>query len=104
MIKNHTHNNDSGSIHYIFKKILDLGIIKEAFTIILLFSKSYPAGTIRWIKVEMKFRTTSRRYFNYISTLFQCQMPAGYAFPYKLCNVLVYDIVIFYFLFDPFKI
>ena len=34
MIKNHTHNNDSGSIHYIFKKILDLGIIKEAFTII----------------------------------------------------------------------
>ena len=25
MIKNHTHNNDSGSIHYIFKKILDLG-------------------------------------------------------------------------------
>ena len=25
----------------------------------------------------MKFRTTSRRYFNYISTLFQCQMPAG---------------------------
>ena len=36
-----------------------------------------PAGTIRWINVEMKFRTTSRRYFNYISTLFQCQMPAG---------------------------
>ena len=67
MIKNHTHNNDSGSIHYIFKKILDLGIIKEAFTIIPLFFKSY-------------------------------------AFPYKLCNVLVYDIVIFYFLFDPFKI
>ena len=28
MIKNHTHNNDSGSIHYIFKKILDLGIIQ----------------------------------------------------------------------------
>ena len=41
MIKNHTHNNDSGSIHYIFKKILDLGIIKEAFTIIPLFFKSY---------------------------------------------------------------
>ena len=60
MIKNHTHNNDSGSIHYIFKKILDLGIIKEAFTIIPLFFKSY-------------------------------------AFPYKLCNVLVYDIVIFLF-------
>ena len=58
MIKNHTHNNDSGSIHYIFKKLLDLGIIKEAFTIIPLFFKSY-------------------------------------AFPYKLCNVLVYDIVIF---------
>ena len=38
---------------------------------------AYPAGTIRWINVEMKFRTTSRRYFNYISTLFQCQMPAG---------------------------
>ena len=36
-----------------------------------------PAGTIRWINVEMKFRTTSQRYFNYISTLFQCQMPAG---------------------------
>ena len=67
MIKNHTHNNDSGSIHYIFKKILDLGIIKEAFTIIPLLFKSY-------------------------------------AFPYKLCNVLVYDIVIFYFLFNPFKI
>ena len=41
MIKNHTHNNDSGGIHYIFKKILDLGIIKEAFTIIPLFFKSY---------------------------------------------------------------
>ena len=41
MIKNHTHNNDSGSIHYTFKKILDLGIIKEAFTIIPLFFKSY---------------------------------------------------------------
>ena len=54
MIKNHTHDNDSGSIHYIF-------------TIIPLFFKSY-------------------------------------AFPYKLCNVLVYDIVIFYFLFNPFKI
>ena len=67
MIKNHTHNNDSGSIHYIFKKILDLGIIKEAFAIIPFFFKSY-------------------------------------AFPYKLCNVFVYDIVIFYFLFDPFKI
>ena len=67
MIKNHTHNNDSGSIHYIFKKILDLGIIKEAFAVIPLLSKIY-------------------------------------AFPYKLCNVLVYDIVIFYFLFDPFKI
>ena len=39
-----------------------------------------PAGTIRWINVEMKFRTTSRRYFNYISTLFQCQMPAGMVF------------------------
>ena len=36
-----------------------------------------PAGTIRWINVELKFKTTSRRYFNYISTLFQCQMPAG---------------------------
>ena len=35
------------------------------------------AGTIRWINVEMKFRTTSRHYFNYISTLFQCQMRAG---------------------------
>ena len=34
-------------------------------------------GTIRWINVEMKFRRTSRRFFNYISTLFQCQMPAG---------------------------
>ena len=31
---------------------------------------TYPAGTIRWISVEMKFRTTSRRYFNYILTLF----------------------------------
>ena len=31
----------------------------------------------RWINVEMKFRTTPRRYFNYISTLFQCQMPSG---------------------------
>ena len=40
--------------------------------------KAYPAGTIRWINVEMKFITTSRRYFNHISTLFQCQMPAGY--------------------------
>ena len=39
MIKNHTHNNDSGSIHYIFKKILDLGIIKEAFTIFPLYFK-----------------------------------------------------------------
>ena len=36
-----------------------------------------PAGTIRWINIETKFRTTSRRYFNYISTLFQCQMPTG---------------------------
>ena len=67
MIKNHTHSNDSGSIHFKFKKILDLGIIKEAFAIIPLFFKSY-------------------------------------AFPYKICNVLVDDIVIFYFLFDPFKI
>ena len=58
MIKNHTHNNNSGSIHYIFKKILDLGIIKKAFTIVPLFFKSY-------------------------------------AFPCKLCNVLVYDIVFF---------
>ena len=40
--------------------------------------KKHPAGTIRWINVEMKFRTTSRRYFNYISTLIQCQMPAGH--------------------------
>ena len=32
---------------------------------------------MRWINVEIKFRTTSRRYFNYISMLFQCQMPAG---------------------------
>ena len=39
-----------------------------------------PAGTIRWINVEMKFRTTSRRYFNPISTLFQCQMPAGWVY------------------------
>ena len=39
---------------------------------------TYPARTIHWINVEMKFRTTSRRYFNYISTLFQWQMPAGY--------------------------
>ena len=38
---------------------------------------NHPSGTIRWINVEMKFRTTSRRYFNYISTLFQRQMPAG---------------------------
>ena len=41
MIKNHTYNNDSGSICYIFKKMLDLGIIKETFTIIPLFFKSY---------------------------------------------------------------
>ena len=54
-------------IHYIFKKILDLDIIKEALAFIPLFFKSY-------------------------------------AFPNKLCNVLVYDIVILYFLFDPFKI
>ena len=40
----------------------------------------FPEGTIRWINVEMKFRTTSRRYFNFISTLFQCQMPAGLSF------------------------
>ena len=39
MIKNHTHSNDSGSIHFKFKKILDLGIIKEAFAIIPLFFK-----------------------------------------------------------------
>ena len=39
--------------------------------------KDSPAGTIRWINVEMRFRTTSQRYFNYISTLFHCQMPAG---------------------------
>ena len=69
MIKSHTHVTViySGSIHYIFKKMLDLGIIKEAFAVIPLSFKSY-------------------------------------AFPYKLCNVLVYDIVILYFLFDPFKI
>ena len=36
-----------------------------------------PAGTTRWINVEIEFRTTSRPYFNYISTLFQRQMPAG---------------------------
>ena len=34
MTNNHTHNNDSGSIHYICKKILDFDIIKEAFAII----------------------------------------------------------------------
>ena len=66
MIKCHTHNNDSGSIHYIFKKMLDLDIIKEAFIFIPLLFKSY-------------------------------------AFPYKLYNVLVYDIVIFYFLSNPLK-
>ena len=41
MIKYHTHNNDSGSIHYIFKKMLDLYIIKEAFIFIPLLFKSY---------------------------------------------------------------
>ena len=40
---------------------------------------AYPAGTIRWINVEIWFRTTSRPNFNYISTLFQRQMPTGYA-------------------------
>ena len=45
--------------------------------IVLYIASDIPVGTIRWINVEMKFRTTSRRYFNYISTLFQCQMPAG---------------------------
>ena len=44
-----------------------------------LSSSDIPAGTIRWVNVVMKFRTTSRRYFNFISTLFQCQMPAGIA-------------------------
>ena len=67
MIKNHTHNNDSGCILYIFKKLKDLDNIKESFAFIPLFFKSY-------------------------------------TFPYKLCNVCVYDKVIFYFLFDSFKI
>ena len=39
MIKNHTHNNDSSSSHYIFKKILELDFIKEAFAFIPLFYK-----------------------------------------------------------------
>ena len=38
----------------------------------------FPAGTTRWINVEIELRTTSRPYFNYISTLFQHQMPAGF--------------------------
>ena len=58
MIKNHTHNNDSCSIHYILKKIFDLDIIKRPLHSFHFFFKSY-------------------------------------AFPYKLCNVFVYDIVIF---------
>ena len=40
-------------------------------------TKLYPAGTTRWNNVEMYF-LTSRPNFNYISTLFQRQMPAGY--------------------------
>ena len=39
-----------------------------------------PAGTICWNNVEIKFLTTSQPNFNYISTLFQRQMPAG-SFP-----------------------
>ena len=34
------------------------------------------AGTICWNNVEIQFGTTSRPNFNYISTLFQRQMPA----------------------------
>ena len=36
-----------------------------------------PAGTTRWINVEIQLRTTSRSDFNYISTLFQRQIPVG---------------------------
>ena len=39
---------------------------------------AYPAGTKYWINVESEFRTTARPFFNYISTSFQSQMPAGY--------------------------
>ena len=79
MIKNHTHNNDSGSIHYIFKKILDLGIIKEAFTIIPLFFKSY-AFPYKLCKYEMFVKNdqkcpskvivcSGRRFWNFIQDL-----------------------------------
>ena len=36
-----------------------------------------PVGIIRWDNVEIYFGTTSQPNFNYISTLFQRQMPAG---------------------------
>ena len=39
--------------------------------------RAIPAGTIRWNNVEIKIGTTSRPNFNYITTLFQRQMPAG---------------------------
>ena len=43
----------------------------------LKLEQCHPAGTIRWINVEIEFRTTSQPNFDYISTLFQYQIPAG---------------------------
>ena len=47
----------------------------------------YPAGTTRWINVEIVLRTMSQPYFNYISTLSQRQMPAGYLLQVQNLNV-----------------
>ena len=57
MIKNHTHNNDSGSIHYIFKKILDLDNIKEAFAFIPLSSKvmHFPTSFAMYLSIIVFF-------------------------------------------------
>ena len=56
-----------------FVKVCKIPCVNSIF---FLFGQ-IPAGTTHWINVEIQFRTTSRPNFNYISTLFQRQMPAG---------------------------
>ena len=53
-----------------------------------------PADTTHRNNIEMQFRTTSRPNFNYISTLFQRQMPAGEDLVWFLSNPCICYLII----------
>ena len=54
-----------------------------------------PAGTLHRNNVEIYFRTMSQPNFNYISTLFQRQMPAGTALDSQIMLIWTYCICLF---------